>query len=62
MPAICGSEWDCTYIQGGHELDIVAARTGVESGPLHASLLQELCLAVRFHRAQAALRRRAELD
>jgi hypothetical protein len=39
----------------------VAAREGVAPAVLHGHLLQETCVAVRSHRARAALRRRAEL-
>ena len=39
-----------------------AARTEGEGGLLHSSLLQELCVVVRSHRARAVLRRRAELS
>ncbi|CAE7483229.1 unnamed protein product [Symbiodinium natans] len=39
----------------------VATRTQTEPAVAHAELLQELCVAVRVHRARAILRRRAEL-
>ena len=38
-----------------------AAREGADGEGLHAALLQELCVAARIVRAQAVLRRRAEL-
>ena len=38
-----------------------AARIGADAALLHADLLQELCVAIRSHRARAILRRRAEL-
>ena len=41
-----------------HVARAAAARAGEEPGPLHSLLLQELCVAVRSHRARAALRRR----
>ena len=41
-----------------HVARAVAARAGEEPSPLHSLLLQELCMAVRSHRARAALRRR----
>ena len=37
-----------------------AARIGADAALLHADLLQELCVAIRSHRARAILRRRAE--
>ena len=38
-----------------------AAREGADGEGLHATLLQELCVAARTVRAKAVLRRRAQL-
>jgi hypothetical protein len=55
-------EWDSgAAIVLKHIARAVAARQGEEPGPLHAALLQELCVTVRSYRARAALRRRSEL-
>ena len=43
-----------------HIAQAVAARLGEEPGPTHATLVQELCVVVRSHRAKAALRCRCE--